>query len=166
MSPKDWSVSKQVSVLAELGVVRPEEVAVSLLQLVDPNKAMVLRLGHWPRRSSTQATPQTFFALNLVKLLLNVAAAYSPGFPVTAILVEQRSKAEFKLFYPSSAIRISQGEMGMAIKRDDHWHNIFKCQVETGCRHMVIYMGTNGTHVPAKQRQQLKRSGFSLKFLK
>ena len=28
------------------------------------------------------------------------------------------------------------------------------------------YMGTNGAHIPAKQRQQLKRSGFSLKFLK
>ena len=48
-APSTWSTSKQIHALVELGVARPEEFGIALLHLVNPDKAIVLRMGDWPR---------------------------------------------------------------------------------------------------------------------
>ena len=71
----------QVEAIVDLGVAQPSEFALALLHIVKVDKAAVLRMGHWPRRKATNATPQTVYALQLTKLGLSFAgilrAAYS-----------------------------------------------------------------------------------------
>ena len=77
--PKTRSISTQVEMLVELGVARQEEFALALLYSVNPDKARVLRLGHWPQFRPTQETPHIRFSLQLTKLLTNLAGVQRTG---------------------------------------------------------------------------------------
>jgi len=149
----------------ELGVARPEEFGIALLHLVNPDKAMVLRMGHWPRSRPCGKNPQTTFSLQLTKLLLCVAAVYAPQRAITAILVEQRLKTMHKVEKPVCALRIGPGGLTIAVRREGHWFNVVKCPLSNENRHMTVYLGMNQDVLRAKQRMQLKRGGFSLRFL-
>ena len=164
-APATWTISKQIHALVELGVARPEEFGIALLHLVNPDKAIVLRMGHWPRSRPCGKHPQTTFSLQLTKLLLCVAAAYAPQKVITAILVEQRAKTMHKVESPVCALRIGPGALTIAVKQDGCWYNIVKCPLTNEHRHMTVFLGTNQEVLRAKQRMQLKRSGFSLRFL-
>jgi hypothetical protein len=160
--PSQWTVSRQVAALVELGVARPQEFGLALLHLVDPDKAQVLRLGHWPRTSRTQATPHTTFALQLTKLLLSIASTYAPGDPVTAILLEQRYSPLHKVKYACCGIRIEPGGLSIGVRIDSKWNTVVRCPLENENRHIIAYLGVNHFKIPPKVRIQLKKSGFSL----
>ena len=84
---------------------------------------------------------------------------------VTAILVEQRAKTMHKVETPVCALRIGPGALPIAVRQNERWYNIVKCPCANEHRHITVYFGTNQEVLRAKQRMQLKRSGFSLRFL-
>ena len=164
-APSTWSTSKQIHTRVELGVARPEEFGIALLHLVNPEKAIVLRMGGWPRSRPCGKNPQTTFSLQLTKLLLCVAAVYAPQRAVTFILLEQRPKTVHKVEKPVCALRIGPGALTIAVKRGGHWSHIVKCPLSNDNRHLIVYLGRNQDNIRAEQTMQLKRGGFSLRFL-
>ena len=148
-----------------MGVARPEEFGIALLHLVNPDKAIVLRMGDWPRSRPCGKNPQTTFSLQLTKLLLCVATVYAPERAITAILVEQRARTVHKIESPVCALCIGPKALNIAVRRDEHWCNVARCPLNNETRHITVYLGMNQTHLRAKQRMQLKRGGFSLRFL-
>jgi hypothetical protein len=164
--PNTWSVSKQVETLVDLGVATPQEFSMALLHSVNPDKAQVLRLGHWPRFRATNATPHTVFALQLTKLLLQFGSIHAPRQAITAILVEQSKTSLHTIREPVCALRIEPGEMRIGVRSSDNrWRTVSTCQIPNEDRHLSVFLGTNQQRIPQKQQMQLKKAGFSLMFL-
>ena len=152
--------------MVDVGVVRPEEFALALLHIIKPDKATVLRLGHWPRRKATQATPQTVYALQLTKLILSFAGVYAPGRPITSILIEQRSEPVHHVRYVECALRIKPGKLKVAVMSQGRLMHKVSYDIENAERNLILFAGNNhDERIPPKRRMQLKKAGFSLQFV-
>ena len=160
-SPSEWSPAKKIEVLVDLGVASPREFVQALLHIVDPDKATVLRLGHWPRGRHTKPTPKTVYAIQLTKLLLAFSNTYAPAKKVTAILIEQRLTPTHRLLNTHCALRIQESELSIGVVREGHWRTVVRSAIPTTNRQVVAYMGNNHTHrLRPHDRMQLRRCGF------
>ena len=152
--------------LIELGVARPEEFALALLHIVNPDKARVLHLGHWPRTKATQGTPHTLFSLQLSKLLINMAGVYAPGRPVSAIIIEQAKFPQHLINHPKVSVRVSPNWMEIKIRNEQEWTPVATYPIQNADRYVIVTIGVNHFEILAKQRMHLKRSGFNLRHLR
>ena len=152
--------------LVELGVARPEGFALSLLHIVNPDKVRVLRLGRWPRVRPNQGTPHTLFSLQLTKLLTNLAGAYAPGHPVSAIMIEQAKISEHQVKQPKVSVRISPNRMWIKVCNGQVWTQVAEYPILNADRCLIVRIGVNSLRIPAKQSMQLKRLGFNLRHLR
>lgn len=152
--------------LIELGVARPEEFALALLHIVNPDKGRVLRLGHWPRTKATQETRHTLFSLQLSKLLINLAGVHAPGHPVSAIMIEQAKISQHEVNHPKVSVRISPNWMEIKVCNKQEWTPVATYPIQSADRCVIVTIGVNHIEIPAKQRMHLKRCGFNLRHLR
>ena len=145
--------------------MRPQEFSMALLHSVNPDKAKVLRLGHWPRFKPSNATPHTVFALQLTKLLLQFCSIHAPRRPISAILIEQSQTCIHSIREPVCALRIEPGQMRIGVRSQDKWTTVSRCQIPNEDRHLSVYLGMDQRGIPQKQQMQLKKAGFSFRYL-
>ena len=134
--------------------------------IVDPDKDRVLRLGHWPRTRATQGTPHTVFSLQLSKLLTNLAGVYAPGHPVSAIMIEQPKISQHQCKQPKVSVQVCPNLMEVKICNEQVWTLVATYPIQNAGRYVIVTIGVNSFDISAKQRMQLKRSGFNLRHLR
>ena len=102
--------------------------------------------------------------MQLTKLLTNLAGVYAPGQLVSAIMIEQAKISEHKVKLPKVSVRISPHRMEIKICNDQVWTQVAEYPILNADRYLVVTLGVNSLGIPAKQRMQLKRSVFDLRY--
>ena len=163
--PRLWNASFRTQVAIHLGILQPDELAQALLHLVNPDKAQVVRLGHWPRFTATQRTPVTEFKEHLTRLLQHIASVYAPHMAVTAALVEQRETAHNSLRTPVCGFSLKPNWFKIGVFQRGKWVTVQKTPIPYQNRYLVGVVGRNHERVPPKMRIQLRKLGFTLQHL-
>ena len=94
-------------------------------------------------------------------MLTNFAGVYAPGYPVSAIMIEQARYSEHQVRQSKVPVSISPNRTEVKVCNDEVWTQVAEDHIMNEDRYLIVTIGVNSFEFPAKQRMQLKRQALT-----
>lgn len=157
--PSTWTGTIKFQVMAGLGVIQPQEVALMLLETFKDLNQEVVTTGYWPKRNITNSWYP--HVSTIVQCICDAVAPTEGIFIIKVQLNNSNSSKGPK--YMVAAIRITGTQVIIGRWTGTGYVTRLKADFLSPGRQMILHAGRSVGTVPAPQRTELVKAGFSLR---
>ena len=158
--PAEWAPTLRFTVLAELGVIQPHEVAEALVHSLDPEKMPVVCLGHWPKRSETMT-----WHVHITKIVQCLCDALAPKQGITSIFIQHAAEVDHEPWVKVLGLKLAGKSVIIYRWVRDKFTAVFRAPYRLQRRKLTLVAGRATEKIQNPQRSKLMQAGFSFKYV-